>query len=537
MRWASAPQRRDQMVLFAQRLDEVLPSGHVVRLLDEILGSEYLDWRDWEARYVERLGQPAIHPRVLASVLLYGLLTRIRSSRALEEALEVRLDFRWLAEGRGIDHTTLSEFRRRHGELLQKLFVQVGQVARRLGLLTLQRLAFDGTRVRSSNRRRGSRTPAELREEQAELQAKVTQLLAQAEAADAVEAETFPAATRGVPEELADTRRRQRRIQQALEELERIDTEGETLPKRLPLTDPQSRVMPNKEGGFAPNYTPTALVDTGSGLIVEASVLGVHNEDQHLVPALQRVQADFGLETPPPEVLGDGLIGTGANLAALEELGVTLYSPCEIPDPATNPALREDPTRPVAEPDWERLPMKTSTVAGQRRAQLDKSAFLYDSERDCYWCPQGQPLTHVGTTSEKSGTGQRIRRRYRASASACGGCPLRDRCLQGKKVQSRQINREQYEAQREQHAARMSTPEAQEKYAQRCHVGERPFATIKQQFGLRQFLTRGLQRVQTEWRWAALAFNLHRLIALLRTRAGPDAPLLPPNVHPAPSLP
>ena len=33
--------------------------------------------------------------------------TQIRSSRALEEALRVRLDFRWLAEGRVIDHTTL----------------------------------------------------------------------------------------------------------------------------------------------------------------------------------------------------------------------------------------------------------------------------------------------------------------------------------------------------------------------------------------------------------------------------------------------
>ena len=31
---------------------------------------------------------PPIHPRVLAGVLLYGLLRRIRSSRALEEALQ-----------------------------------------------------------------------------------------------------------------------------------------------------------------------------------------------------------------------------------------------------------------------------------------------------------------------------------------------------------------------------------------------------------------------------------------------------------------
>ena len=88
---------------------------------------------EYWAKAPQARGQPPIHPRVLASVLLYGLLTRIRSSRALEEALCVRLDFRWLAEGRTIDHTTLSTFRKAHPEALKNLFVQIGLVARELG--------------------------------------------------------------------------------------------------------------------------------------------------------------------------------------------------------------------------------------------------------------------------------------------------------------------------------------------------------------------------------------------------------------------
>jgi len=54
-------------------------------MLDGILAS--IDWSKWEAAYDGRLGQPPIHPRVLAGVLLYGLLKRIRASRALEDAL------------------------------------------------------------------------------------------------------------------------------------------------------------------------------------------------------------------------------------------------------------------------------------------------------------------------------------------------------------------------------------------------------------------------------------------------------------------
>ena len=519
--WARAPQNREQMFLFSQRLDDALPADHMVRLLDQILRG--LDWTKWEACYHGRLGQPPIHPQIMAGVLLHGLLTRIRTSRSLEEALIVRMDFRWLAEGRTIDHTTLSEFRRRHAAELKDVFVQIGLVARELGLLNLQLLAFDGTRLRANNRRSRTRTPAELREMRASLAAKFVELEAQAAAEDARDDETFgPQSPHALPAELSDVKRRQALVDAALTEIERVEEAGETVPKRLPLTDPQSRLTPNKEGGFAPNYTPLATVDVESGLIVSADVIAMTNEDKHLASAIRDVQQQFGLDRPSPEMLADGLLGTGANLAELAELGVTLYSPVAGADPATNPALRDDPTQPVPSESWDRLPMKKVRIAGKPGQQLDKAAFVYDAEHDCYWCPQGQALAYAHTTSEAGGSGQRVRDRYAAAAEVCAVCPLRERCLQGQ-VKRRQINREQHEELRVQHARRMATPEAQAKYARRRHPGERPFAMIKHHFGARRFLLRGLKQVRVEWQWLATAFNLHRLMGLLRGRAGPVA--------------
>ena len=133
MDWARAPQKRDQIVLFPTRLDEAIGQDHHVRLLDDILSR--LDWTKWESSYDLRRGQPPIHPRILAGVILYGLLVRTRSSRALEEALYVRLDFRWLVEGRSIDHTTISEFRRKNAAAIKDTFVQIGMVAREMGCL------------------------------------------------------------------------------------------------------------------------------------------------------------------------------------------------------------------------------------------------------------------------------------------------------------------------------------------------------------------------------------------------------------------
>lgn len=523
MDWAKATESRDQLVLFPTRLDDAIGENHRVRLLDDILSR--INWSKWEAGYSLRRGQPPIHPRVLSSVILYGLLVKIRSSRALEEALQVRLDFRWLVEGRSLDHTTISQFRRKHGDALKDLFVQTALVAREIGCLPLQTLAFDGTRMRSNNRRSGSRTPEELRQAKQALATKFDEAEALVQANDQDEDERFGSeSAHTLSQDLADAKQREQQIAGALTELERLESEGESPPNRIPLTDPDSRIMPNKDGGYAPNYTPTATVDVDSGLVVAGDVLNEINEDHTLVSSIETVQEDFGLATPPEEVLADGLMATGENLAACQERGIDLYAPIKLTPLENNPAVRHDLTQPVAEEDYDRLPTKSVTRKGQKYDQLDKQAFVYDEESDCYWCPAGKRLSYRNKTSEKTKRGAtRNRRRYFASVDDCEDCPLKSLCIAGT-AKKRMINREQHESIRARHAEKMSTEDAQAKYSRRSHASERPFATIKQLFGARQFLMRGLSQVKQEWDWMLTAFNLHRLIGMLASGAGP-----PPN--------
>ena len=365
MDWAKSTESRDQLVLFPTRLDDAIEANHRVRLLDDILG--HLDWSAWEASYQLTRGQPPIHPRIIAGVILYGLLTRIRSSRALEEALTVRLDFRWLVEGRSIDHTTISEFRRKNSDGLQSLFVQVVLLAREMGCLTLTSLAFDGTRIRASNCRGAARTPERLQEMKAELATKFAELEAKTVAMDTQEEESLgDRSLHELSDELSDVKRRRAKVDAALAELERIETAGQKVPKYLPTTDPESRVLPNKEGGYAPNYTPLAMMDVDSGLIVSADVIPSTDEDKYLIPAIDDVQEQFDLPAAPPAVLADGLMATGDNLAACEARGITLYSPISGSNNANNPAIRDDPSQPVAVEDRTRLPTKTYTQKGTK---------------------------------------------------------------------------------------------------------------------------------------------------------------------------
>jgi transposase len=149
--WAKAPQSRSQMVLFTTTLDDSIASDHPVRLLAEIL--ERVDWSEWEAEYHGRIGQPPIHPRILAGLWLYALRRGFRSSRKLEYFTRSNIDFMWLAEGHTPDHLTLSDFRMKFAKALRGRFRQMAHIALTMGFLQLVDVANDGTRVKAQSNR------------------------------------------------------------------------------------------------------------------------------------------------------------------------------------------------------------------------------------------------------------------------------------------------------------------------------------------------------------------------------------------------
>ena len=100
--WQEAPTPREQLVLIPTALEELIPADHPVRLVDEIL--DQLDWEEWEAAYHGSFGQPPIHPSVMAKILLFAMIRRIRSSRSIEYELKHSIDLIWLTSARRMDN-------------------------------------------------------------------------------------------------------------------------------------------------------------------------------------------------------------------------------------------------------------------------------------------------------------------------------------------------------------------------------------------------------------------------------------------------
>ena len=140
---------REQLALWSQRLDDALPPDHPVRQVDYLLHTDAFreTFREWEESYVLLEGKPPYHPRYLAGLYLYGMMNRLRSSRQLEAAGYNRLDVIWLLSGQTPDHATIAGFVSRHARSLRNLFRDVLKVSIRAGLVKLEHVAIDGTKI------------------------------------------------------------------------------------------------------------------------------------------------------------------------------------------------------------------------------------------------------------------------------------------------------------------------------------------------------------------------------------------------------
>jgi len=506
--WATAPLDRNQITLFAPTLDQTVADEHSVRLFAEML--EALDFSDWERMYVLAVGQPPIHPRVMAGCILYGLSLGIRSSRRLEDAAANRLDFIWLLQGRVPDHATICKFRTAFGPQLKGLFRQVCRVAIELGLIAINQIAIDGSAFQANNSRYATNRRATLEQKLAEADRQIEQLLKEAAEQDRAEDELFGEAAPGkIPASLRDVKARQDRLARALANLKKLEQEkkekGVKEPPKgsaIPTTDPESRVLPAKQGGYAPAYAAVLANDTDHGFVLDVQVIAGNDEGTTVLPAVDSIEKNFG--SKPDEVLADSNFNNGPNLAGLAERGIEpLMPPRQKTDASA--AGREDPSQPVPEADRPRLPVNP------RNNTLNRSGFLYNAEKDHYHCPMGRVLPR---TKDKSYNHQGNKGVYRIYQSLdCAGCPLASQCLGGKSP-TRRLCRDEHEPLREAMAERMNSEAGRAKYNQRAPTSETAFAAFKGRLNLRQLLLRGLEKVKIEFDWAATAVNLTKLINL-----------------------
>lgn len=338
------------VMLVPPSLDEWLPGNHLARFIADLVEEE-LDLGRFYASYAKAKGQPPYDPRLMVRVLLYGYCVGVRSSRELERACTDVVAFRWLAAQQAPDFRSIGRFRQRHLAALGNVFLQALELCRAAGLVSLGRVALDGTKVRANASRRKAMSYARLTEKQKVLADEVSDLLAEAEATDAAEDARFGADKRGdeLPVELTRRETRLAKMAQARASLEaeaadraRAEAEEkarkrgdddedasgkgeEAAAKARPkptaqrnFTDPDARIMKTADGSFHYCYNAQAVVDAAHQVIVATELTNTAVDIQQLAPMLGKTLETNGVL--PGQVLADAGYCSASNLEHVREL-------------------------------------------------------------------------------------------------------------------------------------------------------------------------------------------------------------------------
>ena len=95
-------------------------------------------------------GRPAADPAVLLSLWLYATVEGVGSARELERLAESDAAYRWLAGGVPVNYHGLADFRVDSVEVLDRLLTESVTALIAEGLISLDEIAVDGTKVRAS---------------------------------------------------------------------------------------------------------------------------------------------------------------------------------------------------------------------------------------------------------------------------------------------------------------------------------------------------------------------------------------------------
>ena len=141
---------REQLCWRAVDVERLIGEEHAARAIWEFVGRLDLSGYREEIRAVEgKAGRPAWEPRLLISLWVYGYSEGVGSGRAIEQLCEWDPAYQWLTGARVVNAHTLSDFRVKHEQALKGLFVQILGLLSADGLITLERVMQDGTKIRA----------------------------------------------------------------------------------------------------------------------------------------------------------------------------------------------------------------------------------------------------------------------------------------------------------------------------------------------------------------------------------------------------
>jgi transposase len=547
-----------QIVLLPVNLEEEIEPNHLVRVVNAAI--EKMDMRPVYAQYAGG-GTSSYHPKMLLKVLVYAYTQQIYSSRKIAKALRENIYFMWLSGNSHPDFHTINRFR---GvvvkETIGEIFAAVLTILVEGGYVKLENYFVDGTKVEANANKYSFVWAKNTKRYKEQVQAKVAELLETIEQIN--EAEDAEYGENDLPErggsKPLDAAQLEAKIDELNERLRQLPQAeeppiGGELPKGMneasepdPLeTAPRQAAEVKKKGDqrkqrhkskaeqlakgiqqLAEEYLPRmkkyeeqeAILDgrnsyaktdhgatfmrmkedhmkngqlkagyniqtgTEEQFVVGFSVHQRPGDPGCLIPHMEETKQQRGGQQPK-NAIADSAYGSEENYAYLEREGIQPFVKYNTFYQETKPRRKPNPFA------AENMP--------------------YDAAQDIFTCPNGQPLCYKTTQRHLSNNGFESERRV-YQCEDCSQCPLKEKCTKAQGNRQIQVSF-RLRAMRAQAKDLLLSEQGTALRKQRSTDVETVFGRIKQDWGFRRFLLRGLEKVKAEWGLLCIAHNLAKL--------------------------
>lgn len=279
-------------------------------------------------------GRPTADPKVLLALWLYATLDGVGSARALERLCRAHAAYRWLCGGVPVNHHGLSDFRTLDGALLDRILSESVTGLAAEGLVRLDEVAVDGTKLRANAGKGSFRKPAALSDWERAARARVDRLRAELDCDPGASERRRRAALERAQSEIAERAAAARRklAQLQAEKTKRAKThkkqESEKGDPEVSTTDPEARRMKMADGAFRPAYNLLLAVAPHEQVILGVEPTDRRNDSGLATPMVEQLERRYARR--PARLLLDTNLATGEEIVALAghpEGGTTVYAP------------------------------------------------------------------------------------------------------------------------------------------------------------------------------------------------------------------
>ena len=471
--------KRQQMSWRAVDVDHLIDEDHQARAIWAMVGRLNLSaFYQAIASSAEEGGRPAIDPQLLISLWVYAYSRGIGAAREVARRCEYDPAFQWLTGLEGeLSHA--GGFSRGKAAELDELFTNLLGVLSAKGLITLEEVMQDGTKIKAGASSRSFHREKTMRDHLDRARRHVRRW-------------AIPGMTRESESNKPardEPRREGRTVGRSAAGIREVAGEKERKKKRgarVSTSDPQARVMKHPAGiraelQRADFYRCSAGTDCGS-------------------------DGDPGGQRHGTVIASGGPRGTATEEKASTDGG----------------RQRLHDAREYREDGWTRSRF-SGDHATRRCAAWSQPEEPVSTERislsageEPLCLPGGQSPASAGTAQGGAGMTYHI---YEARFEDCRSCPRKPECCPDNKKNGRSVAQLEESPVVIAFRKKMAGEEARKQYRRRGRIVEFCHAWIKSKLGLRQFHVRGLAKVQMEMLWACLTYNLQFWIRLSKAHA------------------